>query len=225
MNFFSIFKYAYKFYNIRKIAMDGDYYSALSKANDFLDDLDDDKKIPVLHLICSIYDVLGDFDNELKYAKETVVLKPSSFKGLYFISNALYNLKEYDDALKYCNSSWESYDGDWHTDWHGEWILIDKGNILFGLGRVDEAKKLFKCLLSSKSNEDVNIWLSKGIFFYKIDDYETAMDCLDKAFNIDPNTFGVYAFKSSILHKLGKFEEAAEFMDVALKIKDSVDET
>lgn len=63
----------------------------------------------------------------------------------------------------------------------------------------------------------------KGLTHAKIEDYEEAIKCFDKAVQIDPNNVLAWISKANALTEYGNGEEAKKCLDKARKIDSKYD--
>jgi len=67
-------------------------------------------------------------------------------------------------------------------------------------------------------SNDVWGWRNKGGALYFLGKYDEAIECYDKAIEIDPNNSVVWNNKGLALNSLGKYDEAITSYDMAIKI-------
>ena len=58
-------------------------------------------------------------------------------------------------------------------------------------------------------------WFSKGFALYELGRYEEAIECYDKAIELDPDYADAWKHKGDALYELGRYEEAIECYDKA----------
>ena len=93
-----------------------------------------------------------------------------------------------------------------------------KANMLDILGRVEEALECIDSYLEVNSS-DVYIWILKGDLLYvHHSDYEGALDCFNRALNIDPNNEEAWVKKAYALKEVGEYAEAAECFKTAMQL-------
>lgn len=113
--------------------------------------------------------------------------------------------------------------------------LINHGTSLGYLGKHEEALKCFDSILKIKPvvnflsfqkaswdqtivNNQVNIWYNKGEALRNIGKLKEAMDCFDKALQIDNSHARIWNSKGIVLHELGDLDKALECYETTLKI-------
>lgn len=130
----------------------------------------------------------------------------STANTLNNLSWAYNTIKDYEHALEYSNYGLEKDAKDY-------FLLTNKGNALFGLGRNEEALVEYDKVISLNSNY-LHAWYGKGISSYYLKNYEEA----EKAFRrylkikIDPDE-DAYYYISECLHNQRKFKEEIRFLD------------
>ena len=73
------------------------------------------------------------------------------------------------------------------------------------------------------NDDDIAMWIDRGISLYKTGDYEGAIRCCDKALEIDPADTFAMTKKGAILCSRKNFEEALKYFDKALEIDNDDD--
>jgi tetratricopeptide (TPR) repeat protein len=73
-------------------------------------------------------------------------------------------------------------------------------------------------IINKLDPENVHVWGNKGWTLNKLSRYQEAIECSDKALEIDSNDTDVLDGKGYTLVNLGKYEEAIEYFDKTLKI-------
>lgn len=71
---------------------------------------------------------------------------------------------------------------------------------------------------------DATTWFDKGIEFGERGDYEDAIECYEKALNVNPNFSEVWNNKGIALGQLGRHEEAIKCFDKALQLDSTLAE-
>jgi len=65
-------------------------------------------------------------------------------------------------------------------------------------------------------------WWQEGYLWYEKKDYQKAIECYDKAIEIDPDLAPAYLFKGLMLSALGKYQKAIECFDEAIEHFDKI---
>jgi tetratricopeptide (TPR) repeat protein len=121
----------------------------------------------------------------------------------------LYNLGEYEDAIKCYNKALE-------TSPNYAFLWKDKGDSLCKLGGYEESFKCYK--KASDLGTYVSFdWVNIGLEFVEIFQLEYAIKCFDKDLEINPKNIRVMNYKCVALYILGKYKEAATCHDHILE--------
>ena len=162
-----------------------------------------------------------------EYALDIIEKFPESYldnsQYNYLKSSILLDLSRYEDALSYSNKILEN----------SEDILQiqKKGECLYYLGDFNEAIKYFNKVKEFQELENPYIFLSK--ISIKNEDYEDALKNINKAINLlldclnkikskystlffDKDACEVFYYKSLILFKLGRYDEALKICNCIL---------
>ncbi len=67
--------------------------------------------------------------------------------------------------------------------------------------------------------EFANLWFNKGCILGRLENLEEAIECFNKALQIDVNNIRIWNKKGYTLRNLGKYKEALECFETALKIQ------
>jgi Tfp pilus assembly protein PilF len=62
------------------------------------------------------------------------------------------------------------------------------------------------------------LWINKGLSFFKSNNHEAALQCFDKALEVDPNDSRAWTLKADALQELGRNHEALGYYNKALKL-------
>ena len=88
-------------------------------------------------------------------------------------------------------------------------LVLDARTIFEELGRVDWIRKCNDLLLSDGDKPDhENLWTEKGWTLGKLGKYEKALECFDRAIQINPENVRTWRGKGTVLAILGKYPEA-----------------
>ena len=68
-------------------------------------------------------------------------------------------------------------------------------------------------------SEEVRVWFEKGLSLGKLGRYDEALECFDRALEIDPRKWDVWINKGDCLLWLNRLDEAIQCYDKALEIK------
>ena len=79
------------------------------------------------------------------------------------------------------------------------------------------------CLINvaiASETESAEVWFNKGVDLYEQGKYEDALECFDKAIELDPDFSDAWYNKGLVLQYLGREEEAQKCYEEAEKITD-----
>ena len=68
------------------------------------------------------------------------------------------------------------------------------------------------------SRGEAKDWSEKGRCLNRLDRYDKALECLDKAIEIDCNYGRALAYKGNVFNSLERYEEALVFYDRAIEL-------
>ena len=124
---------------------------------------------------------------------------------LTYKANVLYELGKFDEALKVVDKAITIKDD----------LKLHKlrGDILFNLGKFDEAIKEYEKDL----NNDENLY-ALGFTYFKMREYEKALEYLDKAISLKPDNPYYYETRAEVLLSMGKKDEAMQEIQKALEL-------
>jgi tetratricopeptide (TPR) repeat protein len=78
--------------------------------------------------------------------------------------------------------------------------------------------KIMESIANKEDLETTTELFTKGNELHNLGKYSEAIECYDKALEINPNLAGVWREKGVALHKLGRYSEAIKCFDRALKL-------
>ncbi len=148
---------------------------------------------------------LGKLEDAKILAKESVKLFPADHNILANCAAIYESLEEFEMAVKLFDSAIQNRR---FPNWR---YYHNKGVNLYYLHKYAEARKSFKrateVLKTSRDSE--RPWLMLGVAAIKTDkDYFFAIECFDKALDVNPNYIRAYENKARALEKLGYLNEA-----------------
>lgn len=117
--------------------------------------------------------------------------------------------EKYDNALKHLNKVIKID----HDNWKA---LHYKANIFIQKKQYTRAIELYDKITENNSN--VISWYNKGIAYFNLQKFETAVECFDEALKIDPEHALSWNKKSAALTILNRYNEAIEAYETALEI-------
>ncbi|HEX3047586.1 MAG TPA: tetratricopeptide repeat protein [Bacillota bacterium] len=150
-------------------------------------------------------EVISDCDRALEINLHNVDAWVCKLRALGKSAGWEETLSQYNRALELCPDGWE--------------LWTEKGRVLNDLGRYGEALPYLDRALELRSDEYFP-WLRKGIALFYLDNYKEALSCCDRALGL--NTFDetslVWYYKGLILDKLGRYGEATQAFEQAMKL-------
>jgi tetratricopeptide (TPR) repeat protein len=129
------------------------------------------------------------------------------------ICNILYNLEQYDEAIKLCSDVLKT-----HQDDPNMHFML--GRVMRKLGKYEKAIEEYDRALQSDPHGP-NIHNNKGVALNEMGDLNGAMKEYEKAIAIDPDHSLAHFNRGNILMKLGRYEEAVTEFDISIQIDPS----
>jgi tetratricopeptide (TPR) repeat protein len=203
-----------------------DYLSSKTKCNLYL------------FAMASTYRILQMYPEMIGSCNKALELEPNDVTALILKSLSLSFIKKYDEALECCDKVIE-------IDPNDAAAYTSKGLALNGLKRYDEALECWKkavdiddnyvgvwskkiySLQDSKGYDDSNLirilvikLAGKGMSYAFIKKYDEALECSNKALELNQGQYNFSAFtnKAVALNGLKKYDEALECSNKALEI-------
>ena len=119
------------------------------------------------------------------------------------------DLKLNKKAMEFYEKHLENYPDSIHTVCEYVDILIDEEE-------YDKAENYMEKY--SSFGKIVSFLNSKARIYFRKQEYDNALDCLDELLNSDKNNAEAYYFKGLILNKKGEFSKAINFIETALEL-------
>jgi tetratricopeptide (TPR) repeat protein len=94
---------------------------------------------------------------------------------------------------------------------------LNKGMILFNLGRYQEALEAFDRAISLRP-DFTEVWLNRGMVLSSMERHEEALEVIERAISLDPDNPGAWKKKGTALILLERYEEALEAFDLVLRL-------
>ena len=189
-----------------------------------------------LFAVASTYRILQMYPEMLENCNKALLSKPKDITALNAKAVALGLLKKYDEALECCDKIIE-------IDPNDAAAYTSKGLALNGLKRYDEALECWKkaveiddnyvgiwskkihSLQDSRGYDDSNLirilvikLAGKGMSYAFIKKYNEALECSNKALELDPNSSDNLNNKAWALNGLKRYDEALECSNKALEL-------
>lgn len=196
----------------------GKHYEALCCINSYLSKCDEG--FVALNAKGLIYDELHDYVNAIECFDKLISLTAGSTKPeLKELNTLAWNNK----AMSLANSG--DYEGGLRIideqlgDKTNESFVLDtRGFILFKQEKYKEASEVLE-KASKISPGDKFVWYHRGNVFSKLGQPGQALRCYRKAIEIDHKFAEAYNDEAAELSMTGRFQEASETLEKALKIK------
>jgi tetratricopeptide (TPR) repeat protein len=97
--------------------------------------------------------------------------------------------------------------------------LEDARELFKKLGRKDWVRKCDGLLQGDNNNiVHAKVWSNRGTALANLGKYQQAIECFDKAIEINPNDVNIWNSKGTALANLGKYQQAIECFDKAIEI-------
>jgi len=168
-----------------------------------------DSKFAYLRIVKSLaLDGLG-MHNEADNAYEMATNTSNSSDSWCDLSWMLYKLNKYEDSLRLASTATEKDPNDGYS-----WLF--KSLALDSVGKHDESAVAYE-KATDKSGEIA--WNGYAWTLYKLGKYNESLLLANKAIDVDPSLSESWDTKGAALIGLGKYEEANESMDEAIRIK------
>jgi tetratricopeptide (TPR) repeat protein len=189
-----------------------------------------------LFALASTYRILQMYQEMLENCNKALLLKPKDITALNAEAVALGFLKKYDEALECCDKIIE-------MDPNDAAAYASKGLALNALKKYDEALECWKKAIEIDDNY-VGIWskkihslqdstryddsnlirvlviklAGKAMSYAFLKKYDEALECSNKALELDPNSSDNLNNKAWALNALKKYDEALECSNKALEL-------
>src|SRR5260370_705919 len=128
--------------------------------------------------------------------------------------NALYNLKQYEEALA-------AYEQAIRLDFRYAIAYSNKGNALYNLKRYEEALAVYEQAIRLDPNNAIS-YNKRGNALNNLKWYEEALAALEQAIRLDPNNAMVYYNKGDALMDLMRYAEALAAYEQAIRLDPSI---
>jgi tetratricopeptide (TPR) repeat protein len=152
---------------------------------------------------------LKKYEESLECCNKALKVDPNDIDAWTHKGWALQELKKYDEAIECWNKSIQIDDNNNHVnEWNKDTQTIIHHNLK---GRSETA--IFNRIFAEKL-------INKGTAYNFLKKYDLAIECFNKALEIDPKNGVLWNKKGFALGNLGKYEEAIECYNKALEIDD-----
>ena len=151
-------------------------------------------------------------DVDIKKLTEEIEKEPNNPYRYYDRAMGYYKLNLLENALEDIDKVIELDNKDLR-------IFVDKGNVLIGLSRYDEAIECFSKVIESESKPMIEFsYKQRGACFFQIEDYASAIKDFKMFIQLEPqNPFGFYDLANSL--KCNKeYEEALYYINKTIEM-------
>jgi tetratricopeptide (TPR) repeat protein len=157
-----------------------------------------------------------DYTRALKLAEELIARYPKEYRSFLVAASAAYRLHEYEKTLAYCEDAKRLQAVSQHLYYHS---ALAKYELCMqdAMQDADRALELFP---------NYNSILFHSSIYMAYFKFEEALDDCNKAIAMDSTKHSAYAYRSTILLRLNRFEEAEADSEKALELipKDATSE-
>ena len=154
--------------------------------------------------------------NQMEQAKEALKLyleqKPNSGRGLLQMGLIYYDLKQWDEALKYLNRAFK-----FNKLWKPE-ILNLQAKAYFRKGNLSKAEKLWYEAIKLTPNNS-KLYLNLGSLYFKNKRYKQAVEQYNISLQLNPNEYKVYHVLGSAYLSLQDHEKAISMFQNVLMLQ------
>lgn len=151
----------------------------------------------------------GDYERSIECFDKSLSIKYNE-TVLNMKANALLQLQNNEGAM-------ECADAVLKNNSTNAGALDIKGRCYLNLDKFDQSIEYFDRSLSIKYNEKVLLHKSSALF--QLYDYEGAMECADEILKNNSTNTNALGMKAISLAKLGDFDQASKYIDMAVQIK------
>lgn len=170
---------------------------------------------PQALLVEADYYMLNDLPEvSLQKLEEANNLLPNEPVILFALAEVYYTISDFNHAINYYEGLVESG----HDELAGTLISGRLGDAYLMIGDYQEAVFYLKEALTFK--DDPEIYFQLGFAYIAQEEYEKAIDSLNRAKLLDPTLIGVYVLLSNSYEYLQKFRKALEILEEAITIND-----
>jgi tetratricopeptide (TPR) repeat protein len=159
---------------------------------------------------------LKKYSDAINYFNKALDINKNDENAWYFKGTCLYALKKYDDALA-CFDMTLKIDVEFVPAW------MQEGAILTYLEKYSDANECFDKVIKLGSAENdylENDYLlyNKGFCLFNLQRYNEALDCYNRATELNSKNEYNWLFKGECLRSLHQFQEALDCYEQAIKL-------
>lgn len=157
-----------------------------------------------------VYFITRNYDKAIPDFQKALELKPNDDILLLYLGNLYYQIKSYDNALKYLNQ----------IEIEFEWNFILRGGSYLNLGDEKKAEEIYNQGLEIFP-DNVELLNSRADFFNQIGRYREALGDIYKAIEKAPERGYLFATLAETSLELGKIEDF--YLNLSLALSKGVD--
>ena len=149
------------------------------------------------------------YDDALVYLKSVLEIDESNYSALMTLSKIYTDFGMFEEAKEYAEKLYKKYPESKDT-------LFTLGFVYQSLGRLKKAISLYKKFLDIEKNYFV--YLNMGMSYALLKYYRKAIENINIAIEMEPESSEAYVEKGDCLTMMGKYDEALECVDKLGKI-------
>ncbi|MFH1453452.1 MAG: tetratricopeptide repeat protein [Armatimonadota bacterium] len=161
--------------------------------------------------VCYYY--TGRYENSIDCMNRVLQLDKNDYTAYNYIASNLIKLKEYNEAIKYCDKSLAIKP----SGQESASAYNNKGLCYYETQRYYDAIDYYEKALRQKPTNTL-FMNNMGLAYEKLKDYKKALNCYDKAIKVNPNDPSAY-YNIGYLYYLDKQDETAStYFTKAIKL-------
>lgn len=170
-------------------------------------DMNDPKEVFDRGLVC--FYIFEDYERAIEYFNSSLRLKPDQDDVLHYKALSFAFLGRLKKAIKIINKAIKINPNKVNY-WH------DKGVFLSELNYLSKAHKAFDNAIKIEPNQFS--WSNKASLYCQVNQFDNALDCFDKALDLDANDLVSLVGKAIIFSELKDYEKSDEYFNRVEKI-------
>lgn len=157
------------------------------------------------------YITLGDCQNALECANESIYLNQTDAHAWLIKSAALNGLGRYEETIECCDKIIKD---------HPEYACSAWNNKALALNNLEKYNESIECCNKAIKidPEHASAWDNKALALNNLKMYNESIECCNKAIKLNPNFADAWRIKGVALYSLGKYGEATECYSEAIKL-------
>lgn len=162
-------------------------------------------QVNVMHDRALAYSKLGDTIHADADFRSAIFLDSQPAYIVDFVYFLAQN-KHYDEALSLISSAIAKDSSNYQ-------LSVDKANIIQMSGNTSGAIDAYRAIL--QKNNAPSVWINLGNSLRLQSQYKSALDCFQKAIELDPNYADAYLYKGLVCEAIGEFKKAHDSWQIA----------